>query len=81
MSHIAAGANYPSDVKARLTLGHKVGAPAIATGPNLWAETNPRLPTQWVCGQDAPLPQTIAGGSVRCHLYDSEAREALGAAS
>jgi membrane-associated phospholipid phosphatase len=60
-SRIAAGANYPSDVKAGLTLGHQVGAAVIArakadhsdlpwdgkiaTGPNLWAGTNPRLPT------------------------------------
>jgi PAP2 superfamily len=68
-SRIAAGTNYPSDVKAGLTLGHQVGAAVIArakadqsdvpwdgkiaTGPNVWAGTNPRLPkmgtwTPWV---------------------------------
>ena len=60
-SRIAAGVQYPSDVKAGLSLGHQVGAAVIArakadrsdvawdgkikTGPDLWAGTNPRLPT------------------------------------
>jgi peptide/nickel transport system ATP-binding protein len=43
---------------------------------------HPRCPhVMRVCVQDAPLPRTIAGDSVRCHLYDSEAKEALGSAS
>lgn len=59
-SRIAAGVNYPSDVEAGLALGHQVGAAVvlrakadrydipwdgkIATGPNVWAGTNPILP-------------------------------------
>ena len=40
---------------------------------------HPRCPhVMPVCSQDAPLQRTIAGGSVRCHLYDSEAEQALG---
>jgi peptide/nickel transport system ATP-binding protein len=38
---------------------------------------HPRCPhVMPVCAQDAPLARTIAGGSVRCHLYDSEAKGA-----
>ena len=40
---------------------------------------HPRCPhVMPVCSQDAPLQRTIAGASVRCHLYDSEAEQALG---
>ena len=56
-SRVAAGVQYPSDVEAGAALGHQVGAAVIArvkadhsdlpwdgkiaTGPNLWAGTNP----------------------------------------
>jgi peptide/nickel transport system ATP-binding protein len=41
---------------------------------------HPRCPHAMpVCSQQAPLPRSIGGGSVRCHLYDGEPREALGA--
>ena len=56
-SRIAAGVQYPSDVAAGLALGHEIGKSVIArakadksdtpwdgkiaTGPNLWAGTNP----------------------------------------
>ena len=40
---------------------------------------HPRCPhVMPVCAQAAPSPRTIAGGSVRCHLYDCEAEQALG---
>ena len=65
-SRIAAGVQYPSDIEAGLALGHQIGAAVvahakadrsdtswdgkIATGPNLWAGTNPFLPMRgtWV---------------------------------
>ena len=56
-SRIAAGVQFPSDVQAGLALGHEIGRAAIArakadrsdtrwdgklaTGPNVWAGTNP----------------------------------------
>ena len=59
-SRVAAGVQYPSDVQAGLALGHQIGAAVIArakadrsdmpwdgkiaTGPNLWAGTNPVTP-------------------------------------
>jgi len=43
---------------------------------------HPRCPhAMQVCSQDAPSPRTIAGGSVRCHLYDAESAEMPGGAS
>jgi len=43
---------------------------------------HPRCPHAMpVCSQEPPSPQTIAAGSVRCHLYDAEIKETLGAAS
>ena len=65
-SRIAAGVQYPSDVQAGQALGHLIGAPVvarakadrsdtpwdgkIATGPDLWAGTNPVAPMRglWV---------------------------------
>ena len=57
LTRVAAGVQYPSDIEAGATLGHQVGAAVIArvkadrsdtswdgriaTGPNLWAGTNP----------------------------------------
>jgi membrane-associated phospholipid phosphatase len=56
-SRVAAGVQYPSDIKAGLVLGHQIGAAVIAhakadrsdipwdgkinTGPDLWGGTNP----------------------------------------
>ena len=43
---------------------------------------HPRCPHAMpVCSQEPPSPRTIAAGSVRCHLYDAEIKETLGAAS
>jgi membrane-associated phospholipid phosphatase len=65
-SRVAAGVQYPSDVQAGLALGHQIGTQVvarakadrsdtpwdgkIATGPDLWAGTNPVLPMRsiWV---------------------------------
>jgi membrane-associated phospholipid phosphatase len=65
-SRIAAGVQYPTDVQAGLALGHLVGAAVIArakadqsdtpwdgkiaTGPDIWAGTNPITPMRsiWV---------------------------------
>ena len=65
-SRVAAGVQYPSDVQAGLALGHQIGAAVvarakadrsdtpwdgkIATGPNLWAGTNPVTPMRglWI---------------------------------
>ena len=59
-SRVAAGVQYPSDIQAGLALGHQIGAAVIArakadrsntpwdgkmaTGPNVWAGTNPVAP-------------------------------------
>ncbi|MGH6780143.1 MAG: ABC transporter ATP-binding protein [Bradyrhizobium sp.] len=43
---------------------------------------HPRCPHAMpVCSQEPPSPRTIAGSSVRCHLYDAEIEQTLGAAS
>jgi peptide/nickel transport system ATP-binding protein len=43
---------------------------------------HPRCPHAMpVCSQEPPSPRTIAAGSVRCHLYDAEFKETVGAAS
>ncbi len=72
-SRVAAGVQYPSDVQAGLALGHQIGAAVIArakadrsdtpwdgkiaTGPNLWAGTNPIAPMR---GQSVPWALTSA---------------------
>ena len=72
-SRVAAGVQYPSDVQAGLALGHQVGAAVvarakadrsdtpwdgkIATGPNLWAGTNPAAPMR---GLSVPWALTSA---------------------
>lgn len=86
-SRVAAGVQYPSDVQAGLELGHQIGAAVvarakadrsdtpwdgkIATGPNLWAGTNPVAPmrklwTPWVlvsADQFRPSPPPAPGSA------------------
>jgi peptide/nickel transport system ATP-binding protein len=43
---------------------------------------HPRCPHAMpVCAQEPPSPRTIGAGSVRCHLYDAETKDLMGAAS
>lgn len=43
---------------------------------------HPRCPYAMpICSHSAPLPRRIAGGSVECHLYDTDAEAALTGAS
>ena len=72
-SRVAAGVQYLSDVQAGLALGHQIGAAVvarakadrsdtpwdgkIATGPNVWAGTNPVAPMR---GQSVPWVLTSA---------------------
>lgn len=86
-SRVVAGVQYPSDVQAGLALGHQIGAAVvararadrsdtpwdgkIATGPNLWAGTNPVAPmrglwTPWVLAsadQFRPPPPPAPGSA------------------
>ena len=86
-SRVAAGVRYLSDVQAGLALGHQIGAAVvarakadrsdtpwdgkIATGPNLWAGTNPVTPLKglwrpWVltsADQFRPPPPPAPGSA------------------
>ena len=98
-SRIAAGVQYPSDTEAGLALGHQIGAAVvvyaksdrsdtpwngkIATGPNLWAGTNPILPMRgtwvpWVLASSDQFrpPPPPAPGSPQLITELAEVRDA-----